>query len=133
MTRHRGACSCVVENPEGCCITQTNSLAGSAAWMPIVPRVGGSADSGFRRRRAARYVNRKSPERICVANCAISVLGGIQPEKSEALKLGMSDDGLLQRFAPIVIHATGMGSTFRLTLRRSNSWHSRPPACRVRE
>nr|WP_244623437.1 DUF3987 domain-containing protein [Bradyrhizobium sp. MOS001] len=49
-------------------------------------------------------------ERICVENCAISVLGGIQPDKIKALKLGMSDDGLLQRFTPISIHRSGNGA-----------------------
>ena len=55
-------------------------------------------------------VNRKLSDRICVENCAISVLGGIQPDKIRTLKLGMSDDGLLQRFTPIVIHRSGNGA-----------------------
>src|SRR6202012_4856978 len=55
-------------------------------------------------------VNRKLSERICVENCAISVLGGIQPDKIRSLKLGMSDDGLLKRVTPIVVHRSGKGS-----------------------
>jgi hypothetical protein len=55
-------------------------------------------------------VNRKLSERICVENCAISVLGGIQPDKIKALKTSMSDDGLLQRFTPIVLHRWGNGA-----------------------
>jgi hypothetical protein len=48
-------------------------------------------------------VDRKSSDSITVENLAVSVLGGIQPAKMKAIKAGLTDDGLLQRFHPISI------------------------------
>jgi hypothetical protein len=99
------------ENPEGL-LYHADELAGWLAGMDAY-RTKGGKDRAFwlQAKEGGDFtVNRKLSERICVENCAISVLGGIQPDKIRALKLGMSDDGLLQRFTPIVIHRSGNGA-----------------------
>ncbi|WP_161494825.1 bifunctional DNA primase/polymerase [Bradyrhizobium canariense] len=99
------------ENPEGL-LYHADELAGWLAGMDAY-RAKGGKDRAFwlQAKEGGDFtVNRKLSERICVENCAISVLGGIQPDKIRALKLGMSDDGLLQRFTPIVIHRSGNGA-----------------------
>ncbi len=99
------------ENPEGL-LYHADELAGWLAGMDAY-RTKGGKDRAFwlQAKEGGDFtVNRKLSERICVENCAISVLGGIQPDKIKALKLGMSDDGLLQRFTPIVIHRSGNGA-----------------------
>jgi hypothetical protein len=99
------------ENPEGL-LYHADELAGWLAGMDAY-RAKGGKDRAFwlQAKEGGDFtVNRKLSERICVENCAISVLGGIQPDKIKALKLGMSDDGLLQRFTPIIIHRSGNGA-----------------------
>jgi hypothetical protein len=99
------------ENPEGL-LYHADELAGWLAGMDAY-RAKGGKDRAFwlQAKEGGDFtVNRKLSERICVENCAISVLGGIQPDKIRALKLGMSDDGLLQRFTPIIIHRSGNGA-----------------------
>ena len=99
------------ENPEGL-LYHADELAGWLAGMDAY-RTKGGKDRAFwlQAKEGGDFtVNRKLSERICVENCAISVLGGIQPDKIKALKVGMSDDGLLQRFTPIVIHRSGNGA-----------------------
>jgi Protein of unknown function (DUF3987) len=99
------------ENPEGL-LYHADELAGWLAGMDAY-RAKGGKDRAFwlQAKEGGDFtVNRKLSERICVENCAISVLGGIQPDKIRALKLGMSDDGLLQRFTPIVIRRSGNGA-----------------------
>jgi hypothetical protein len=99
------------ENPEGL-LYHADELAGWLAGMDAY-RTKGGKDRAFwlQAKEGGDFtVNRKLSDRICVENCAISVLGGIQPDKIKALKLGMSDDGLLQRFTPIVIHRSGNGA-----------------------
>ena len=54
-------------------------------------------------------VNRRTSDTLVIENCAISVLGGIQPDKIKSLGLGMTEDGLLQRFLPIFIRRNGSG------------------------
>jgi hypothetical protein len=98
------------ENPEGL-LYHSDELAGWLGGMDAY-RAKGGKDRPFwlqAKEGGPFTVNRKTSERICVENCAISVLGGIQPDKIRALKLGMSDDGLLQRFAPITIRRDGNG------------------------
>ncbi|WP_197090885.1 bifunctional DNA primase/polymerase [Bradyrhizobium sp. LTSP849] len=99
------------ENPEGL-LYHADELAGWLAGMDAY-RAKGGKDRAFwlQAKEGGDFtVNRKLSERICVENCAISVLGGIQPDKIKSLKLGMSDDGLLQRFMPIIIHRSGNGA-----------------------
>jgi hypothetical protein len=99
------------ENPDGL-LYHADELAGWLAGMDAY-RTKGGKDRAFwlQAKEGGDFtVNRKLSERICVENCAISVLGGIQPDKIRALKLGMSDDGLLQRFTPINIHRSGNGA-----------------------
>jgi hypothetical protein len=100
----------LAENPEGL-LYHADELAGWLGGMDAY-RAKGGKDRPFwlqAKEGGPFTVNRKTSERICVENCAISVLGGIQPDKIRALKLGMSDDGLLQRFAPITIQRDGNG------------------------
>jgi hypothetical protein len=57
-----------------------------------------------------RNINRATgTRRIFVPNNAVSVLGGIQPSKIRDLAANLSGDGLLQRFAPILIDRRGSG------------------------
>ncbi|GLR91305.1 bifunctional DNA primase/polymerase [Bradyrhizobium iriomotense] len=98
------------ENPEGL-LYHADELAGWLGSMDAY-RAKGGKDRPFwlqAKEGGPLTINRKTSERICVENCAISVLGGIQPDKIRALKLGMSDDGLLQRFAPVIIQRNGNG------------------------
>ncbi len=99
------------ENPEGL-LYHADELAGWLAGMDAY-RAKGGKDRAFwlqAKEGGDFIVNRKLSERICVENCAISVLGGIQPDKIKALKTSMSDDGLLQRFTPIVLHRRDNGA-----------------------
>jgi hypothetical protein len=99
------------ENPEGL-LYHADELAGWLAGMDAY-RAKGGKDRAFwlqAKEGGDFIVNRKLSERICVENCAIAVLGGIQPDKIKALKTSMSDDGLLQRFTPIVLHRRDNGA-----------------------
>jgi len=57
----------------------------------------------------ALTINRKTSDRIVVKNCAISILGSIQPEKIRKLSPGLSEDGFLQRFS--LVHIRRHGNT----------------------
>ena len=48
-------------------------------------------------------VDRKTQSSIYTSNCAISVLGSIQPDKLSAIAANLTNDGLLQRFTPVFI------------------------------
>lgn len=100
----------LAENPEGL-LYHADELAGWLGNMDAY-RAKGGKDRPFwlqAKEGGPLTINRKTSDRICVENCAISVLGGIQPDKLRSLKVGMSDDGLLQRFAPILIRRNGNG------------------------
>jgi hypothetical protein len=100
----------LAENPEGL-LYHADELAGWLGNMDAY-RAKGGKDRPFwlqAKEGGPLTVNRKTSNRICVENCAISVLGGIQPDKLRSLKVGLSDDGLLQRFAPILIQRNGNG------------------------
>ncbi|OMI09276.1 hypothetical protein BSN85_17240 [Bradyrhizobium brasilense] len=50
---------------------------------------------------------------ICIDNLALSILGGIQPDK--LTKIGdLTDDGLLQRFLAILMKSSGLPDTYTL-------------------
>jgi hypothetical protein len=54
-------------------------------------------------------INRKGSKRIIIPSHAVSVLGGIQPDKMRELAPKLAGDGLLQRFMPILIDRRGNG------------------------
>jgi Protein of unknown function (DUF3987) len=54
-------------------------------------------------------INRQGRGRTVVPNCAVGVLGGIQPDRIRALADNLDDDGLLQRFMPVLIDQRGPG------------------------
>jgi hypothetical protein len=58
---------------------------------------------------AVSTIDRKSHGTLRVENTAISVLGGIQPSKIKALGAGLAEDGMLQRFLPIIVKRSGQG------------------------
>jgi hypothetical protein len=58
---------------------------------------------------AAVVVDRMGRDSIYIPVGAVSVLGGMQPEKIQPLSAGLSDDGMLQRFLPIILRRTGDG------------------------
>jgi hypothetical protein len=98
------------ENPSGV-LYHSDELAGWLGGMDAY-RAKAGKDRPFwlqAKEGGSLTINRKQSARIVVETCAISILGGIQPEKIKALGLGMTDDGLLQRFAPVLIERTGNG------------------------
>src|SRR5262249_20753698 len=54
-------------------------------------------------------INRKTSSRIIIPTLAVSVLGGIQPDKIRPLAHNLAGDGLLQRFMVIRIDRRGAG------------------------
>jgi hypothetical protein len=54
-------------------------------------------------------VDRKSSGPLIIENCAVSILGGIQPDKIKPLVSDLASDGLLQRFLPIFLKRFGDG------------------------
>jgi hypothetical protein len=54
-------------------------------------------------------INRKGSKAILIPSLAVSVLGGIQPDKMRELAPKLAGDGLLQRFMPILIDRRGNG------------------------
>jgi hypothetical protein len=100
-------------NPSGL-LYYVDELAGLFGSMDAYRQKGGK-DRPFwlQAKEGSEYiVNRKTSDRIVVENCAISVLGGIQPDKIKKLAAGLAEDGLLQRFAPIFIERLGPGEDF---------------------
>jgi hypothetical protein len=55
-------------------------------------------------------VNRKTTGTLYVPRLAVSVLGTIQPGKLSSIAPELTDDGLLQRFALVIIRRTGDGA-----------------------
>jgi Protein of unknown function (DUF3987) len=54
-------------------------------------------------------VDRKTSDTLVVENCAVSILGGIQPDKIRPLVPDLATDGMLQRFLPIFLKRHGDG------------------------
>jgi Protein of unknown function (DUF3987) len=54
-------------------------------------------------------IDRKSHDTLRVENTAISVLGGIQPSKLKKISAELAEDGMLQRFTPIIVKKIGNG------------------------
>jgi hypothetical protein len=100
----------LAENPDGL-LCHVDELAGLFGGMDSY-RAKGGKDRPFwlqAKEGGSFTVNRRQSERIVVETCGISVLGGIQPAKIKAMAAGLSDDGLLQRFLPVLINRTGNG------------------------
>jgi hypothetical protein len=60
----------------------------------------------------SHLVDRKTADLVIVENLAVSVLGGIQPDKLRKIGTDLLSDGLLQRFATILIRRLGRGDDF---------------------
>ena len=58
---------------------------------------------------APTTIDRKSHDVLRVENTAVSVLGGIQPSKINAIGTGLAEDGMLQRFMPVIINRIDRG------------------------
>lgn len=54
-------------------------------------------------------VDRISRGSVFIKNCSVSLLGGIQPEPMRKIAKDISDDGLVQRFIPVVLRPAGTG------------------------
>jgi Protein of unknown function (DUF3987) len=54
-------------------------------------------------------IDRKTSGDIDIPALAVSVLGGIQPDKVKPLAASLANDGLLQRFMPILLDRRGRG------------------------
>jgi hypothetical protein len=57
----------------------------------------------------AYTIDRKTSKTVVIPALAVSVLGGIQPDKIKAVASNLDDDGLLQRFMLIFIDRRGRG------------------------
>jgi hypothetical protein len=54
-------------------------------------------------------VRRKTSDSIRIEHCAVSILGGIQPDKLKPMVPELATDGLLQRFLPVYLKRFGHG------------------------
>jgi uncharacterized protein DUF3987/bifunctional DNA primase/polymerase-like protein/primase-like protein len=100
----------LADNPDGIFYV-ADELAGLFGSMDIYrPKGGKDRPFWLQAKDGGAYtVNRKTSDRVLIANCALSVLGGIQPDKIRKLAAGLSEDGMLQRFAPIFLDRHGNG------------------------
>ncbi len=101
----------LAEQPSGV-LCHVDELAGLIGSMDAYRQKGGKDRSFWLEAKEGkpRTINRATgTRRIFVPNNAVSVLGGIQPSKIRALAANLAEDGLLQRFAPILIDRRGSG------------------------
>jgi hypothetical protein len=92
-------------NPDGL-LFYADELAGFFGGMDLYRATKGGADRPFwlQTKDGDFYTqNRKTSGRIVVECCAVSVLGGIQPDKLKPLVTDLTVDGLFQRFLPIFL------------------------------
>lgn len=54
-------------------------------------------------------VDRISRGSVFIKNCSVCLLGGIQPEPMRKIAKDIGDDGLVQRFIPVVLRPAGTG------------------------
>lgn len=54
-------------------------------------------------------VNRISRKSILIENLSVSILGGIQPDAIRKVMSGATDDGLIQRFIPVILRPASIG------------------------
>jgi Protein of unknown function (DUF3987) len=100
----------LAENPSGL-LYYIDELAGLIGSMDAYRNKGGK-DRPFwlmAKEGGSHVINRKTSDTIIIENCAISILGGIQPDKIRELGDSLTVDGLMQRFLPISIRRTGSG------------------------
>jgi Protein of unknown function (DUF3987) len=93
-----------------------------AGWLGSMEKYGGGKAANSDRafwletyNGGPQVVDRIGRGTSAVENLSASILGGIQPDKLAAIH-GLADDGLLQRFIPVMTR----GGTFRLTLPRTH-------------
>jgi hypothetical protein len=98
------------KNPDGL-LLYSDELSGHFGSMDVYhQRAGKDRPFWLQAKEGGRYtVDRRTSDAVSVENLAIGVLGGIQPEKIKSLSSGLSDDGMLQRFIPIILKRTGPG------------------------
>ena len=73
---------------------------------------GGAKDRSFwlRAYNGGEYaVNRVSRGSFLIDNLSVSILGGIQPDALRKIMADATDDGLIQRFIPVVLQSAGLG------------------------
>lgn len=78
---------------------------------------GGAKDRSFwlRAYGGGEYaVNRVSRKSILIDNLSISILGGIQPDAIRRVMADATDDGLIQRFIPVVLAPADVGTDDKL-------------------
>jgi hypothetical protein len=99
-----GIARLLVDNERGL-LCYTDELAG---WFGLMGKY--AANGGGNDRAAWLEFYQGGPKTIDragrtihIPNASVSVIGAIQPEKMRALSKAMDDDGLLQRFIPIVL------------------------------
>lgn len=97
------------ENPRGL-LSHRDELAG---WIGDMERYGKGQNASARAfwleaYNGGYYVqDRIARGTISVANLSISILGGIQPDRLRSISEGLTDDGLLQRFLPVLMGRAG--------------------------
>jgi hypothetical protein len=98
------------KNPDGL-LYFNDELAGLFGGMDMYRTKGGKDQSIWLKFKggASIVVDRMGRDSIYVPVGAVSVLGGMQPEKIDKLSAGLTDDGTLQRFLPVIIARTEDG------------------------
>jgi phage/plasmid primase-like uncharacterized protein len=97
------------ESPAGILVLQ-DELSGFFGRIEKYGGKGGSADRSFwlQAYGGGQYaVNRVGRGSFLIDNLSVTMLGGIQPEKIREVMRGAGDDGLIQRFIPIVVGKAG--------------------------
>jgi hypothetical protein len=94
----------LVDNPRGM-LCFTDELAG---WFGAMGRYSSNGGGSDRAAWLEFYQGGPKPidragRTVLVPNASVNVIGAIQPAKMRALAANMDDDGLLQRFIPIVL------------------------------
>lgn len=96
------------ESPDGVLLIQ-DELSGLFGRIDKYGGKGGGADRSFwlEAYGGGQYaVNRIGRGSFIIENLSINILGGIQPEKVRSVIAGADDDGMIQRFIPVVLRPT---------------------------
>ncbi|GGA47330.1 DUF3987 domain-containing protein [Pelagibacterium lentulum] len=100
------------DNPDGVLLIRDEL----SAWFGSMEKYGSSkasmADRSFwlESFNGGSYAINRVGRGVClIPNLSISLLGGIQPEPMRRIANDMHDDGLLQRFLPVVLSPAGVG------------------------
>lgn len=100
------------DSPHGVISMQDELSGWFGAMDKYSPGKGGAADRGFWLKSfngGAYSVNRIARGAIFVPNLSVGLLGGIQPEPLRKLAGDSVDDGLIQRFIPVVLRPATLG------------------------